>query len=422
MKIGELAQMCGVPQATIRYYVRTGMLVPNDSGAQYNFSEREYQDLQLILKMKQQHFSLKEIQDYLVLTRHSNFIEPDTIDACLQLWGAKRKEINEQIAQLQQSIRDIDQEILELNSRATRAARQTGVPLSALNLLVCPHCGKHLMVDNASIQGNYVYSGTLRCSNSKECPQGYQAIIEHGIVKTGNLYTAPYDSPDLKRGMYRNMVSSFSSALQKCSDFFCDELEKYDLHGKVLLEANINGYFFLYRHLDMMPDDCICVVIDKYPEMLEMYKSLIEQMDLQTNILYIADAGERFPLRDSCVDLYISYFGENEYQLYHKHNFINDAKRFFKPDIKILGAFLSYDKGAMSRKKLRQKYPESYERCNQADYLREDYEAANFHMELTEAGSTTDSGTYQYSFQCHVRGESLRIFHFTAALAKPKHK
>ena len=92
MKIGELAQLCGVPQATIRYYVRTGMLVPDDSGSQYNFTEREYQNLQLILKMKRQKFNLKEIQDYLVLTRHSNFIEPDTIAACLQMLDAKRQD------------------------------------------------------------------------------------------------------------------------------------------------------------------------------------------------------------------------------------------------------------------------------------------------------------------------------------------
>lgn len=413
MKIGELAQLCGVPQATIRYYVRTGMLLPNDSGAQYNFTQREYHDLQLILKMKQQHFNLKEIQNYLVLTRHSNFIEPDTISECLKLWEAKRAEICKQIAQLQQSVEDIDQEIAELRCRTVKPVQQTGVPLSALNLLVCPHCGKPLMVNNASIPGEYVYSGTLCCSN-QECPQGYQAVIDNGIIKTCNTYTAPYDSPDLKRGLYRNMVADFSSALQKCADYVSDKLVKCDLHGKVLLEANVNGYFLLYRYLDILPEDCICVVIDKYPETLEMYKSLIEQLELKLNILYIADAGERFPLRDNCVDLYISYFGENEYQLYHKHCFLHDAARYFKSNVLILGSFLSYDKKSKSRKNLQKKYPECSERCNQADYLREDYKALGYHLNMTEVGSTTDSGTYQYSFECHVRGEPLRIYHFIA--------
>lgn len=417
MKIGELAQMCGIPQATIRYYVRIGMLVPDDSGAQYNFTQREYQDLQLILKMKRQHFNLKEIQDYLVLTRHSNFIEPDTINACLELWNAKRAELYNQITQIQQSIQDINQEILELSNRTVVARRQTGVPLSSLRLLVCPHCGQHLVVDNASIQGNFISSGTLHCANP-DCPQGYQASIEHGIVKTGILYTSLYDAPDLKRGLYRNMSPEFSLALQKCYDFINRELEKYNLHGKVLLEANINGYFFLYHHLDKLPEDCICIVIDKYPEMLEMYKSLVEQMEVKCHILYIADAGEHYPLKDSCVDLHISYFGENEYQLYHKHTFLHDAAHHFKSNIKILGSFISYDKNSVSRRKLRKKYPESGDRINQSDYLREDYATLGYRISLTETGSTLDSGTRQYSFDCHVRGEPLRVFQFTAVANK----
>lgn len=413
MKIGELAQLCGVPQATIRYYVRIGMLLPNHAGAQYDFSQREYHDLQLILKMKQQQFNLKEIQNYLVLTRHSNFIEPDTISECLKLWETKRTEICKQIIQLQQSIQDIDQEISELRSRTVKPGHQTGVPLSALKLLVCPHCGKPLMVDDASISEEYVYSGVLRCSN-QECPQNYQAVIDNGIIKTGNIYTAPYDSPDLKRGLYRNMGPDFSSALQKCADYISNKLASYNLHGKVLLEANVNGYFFLYQYLNLLPEDCICVVIDKYPETLEMYKSLIEQIDLKLNILYIADAGEHFPLRDSCVDLHISYFGENEYQLYHKQCFLHDVARHFKSNVKILGSQLSYDKTAKTRKNLQKKYPECSNRCAQADYLKEDYKALGYCPDLIEVGSIKDSGTYQYSFECHVRGEALRIYYFMA--------
>lgn len=409
VKIGELSQLCNVPQATIRYYVHMGMLVPDDSGAQYNFSDREYQDLQLILRMKRQRFSLKEIQDYLVLTRHSNFIEPDTIEACRRLWDGKRQEINAQIAQLQKSLQDIDREILELSHRADGNVRQTGLPLSAVSVLVCPHCGRGLAVDNASIHEDYIYSGLLRCGNL-DCPHGYQAIIEHGIVKTENRYTAPYDSPDLTRGLYRNMVPSFSLAQVKCSDFMCGELEKQPLHGKVILESNINGYFFLYRHLNLIPEDCLCIVTDKFPEMLEMYKSLIEQMGVKNRILYIADAGERFPLRPGCVDILINYFGDNEYQLYHKHSFIADAKRYLKSNAKILGAYISYDRDSLTRKNLKKKYPECYDRLDQAEYLREDYQAAGFHIEMAEAGETTDSGTYQYSFSCHVRGEPLRVF------------
>lgn len=422
MKIGELAQLCGVSQATIRYYVRIGMLIPDDSGSQYNFSHREYQDLQLILKMKQQRFNLKEIQDFLVLTRHSNLIEPDTIEACLSILNAKRNELNGEIAQLQRSVAGIDQEILTLSNRVSYPSAHTGVPLLALNLLVCPHCGRPLMVENALIRGDYVYSGTLHCSGGSECPQGYTAQIDHGIVKTGNLYTKPYDRPDLTRGLYRDMVPDFSSALQKCYDYVSDELKKQDLHGKVILEANINGYFFLYHHLSLLPEDCVCIVTDKWPEMLEMYKALIEQMQVRRNILYIADASPDLPLRHHCVDLHISYLSENEYQLYHQKSFVEDADRFFKDSVRIFGSYISFDRGSMSRKNLQKKYPECTPKCYQAEYLEEEYAGAHFKIQLAEVGHTLDSGTRQYSFACHEKGEALRIFRFSARKMAPQEK
>ena len=80
MKIGELAKSNGVSRATIRFYMENGLLVPNESNGQYTFSKQDEEDLQTILKMKRQQFTLKEIQHYLSLKRMSNFIEPETID------------------------------------------------------------------------------------------------------------------------------------------------------------------------------------------------------------------------------------------------------------------------------------------------------------------------------------------------------
>ena len=417
MKIGELAQLCGVPQATIRYYVRTGMLVPDDSGSQYNFTDREYQNLQLILKMKRQKFNLKEIQDYLVLTRHSNFIEPDTIAACLQMLEAKRQELNQEIDELLRSVQEIDQEILDLNNRVVQPADKTGVPLSALHLLVCPHCGRRLKVDNAAILDDSIWSGTLYCAN-EDCPKGYRAAIEHGIVKTGNLYTGDHDWPDLKRGLYRNMVPEFSTGMQKSYDYIAEETRKMDLHGKVVLESNINGNFYLYQHLELLPEDCILVVTDRFPEMLEMYKNLIEQMGWKRDILFIADNSINFPLKRECVDLHISCLGENEYNLYHPRPFAEDAKKYFKPNVRILGVYVSFDKGAVSCKNLKVKYPECCEYPYQMDHLRRNYAADGFRLEAAEAGSLTDSGGRQFSCACHVKGETMRIFHFTASQTK----
>ena len=110
MKIGQLAKLCGVSVATVRYYVSMGMLITNDSSAQYDFSEREVEDLNLILKMRKHQFKLKEIQQYLILTRHSRMIEPSTINAALTILETKQQEIFSEIDELKNSYREIGEE------------------------------------------------------------------------------------------------------------------------------------------------------------------------------------------------------------------------------------------------------------------------------------------------------------------------
>ena len=119
MKIGQLAKLCGVSVATVRYYVSMGMLIPNDSSAQYDFSEREVEDLNLILKMRKHQFKLKEIQQYLILTRHSRMIEPSTINAALTILETKQQEIFSEIEELKNSYREIGEEIHNLREKGT---------------------------------------------------------------------------------------------------------------------------------------------------------------------------------------------------------------------------------------------------------------------------------------------------------------
>ena len=120
MKIGELAKNCGVSKATIRFYMGNGLLIPNENGGNYSFSEQDQDDLQTILRMKEQQFSLKEIQSYISLKRMSNLIEPDTIDECLRIMENKKLELNAKIEILQRAILGIDKQIVTLTSQRDR--------------------------------------------------------------------------------------------------------------------------------------------------------------------------------------------------------------------------------------------------------------------------------------------------------------
>ncbi|MEA4933906.1 MAG: hypothetical protein VB071_10095, partial [Lawsonibacter sp.] len=307
------------------------------------------------------------------------------------------------------AIKSIDQEVLDLTARIHGGEPQkTGVPISALSLLVCPHCGKQLGISDAILNNRYVFSGLLTCT----C--GYHAEIENGIVKTGNLYTNPYDRPDLRRGLYRNVGQSFSTAVQKCYDYISGELQKKALNGKVILEANINGYFFLYSYLPHLEPGCLCVIVDKFPEMLEMYKGLLELLNLNRDILYIADASMNYPLKPNCIDLHISFFGENEHQLYHQNSYLADAKQYLKSDSLILGSYLSYPKNSTSRKNLIRKYPESNPQLYNILYCKEAYNAQNHSITYYKVGSMPETVSKEYAFECHTKGEPLELYYFKA--------
>lgn len=413
MKIGQLAKLCDVSVATVRYYVSMGMLIPNDSSAQYDFTEREVDDLNLILQMRKHNFKLKEIQQYLILTRHSRMIESSTIDAALKILQTKQQEIFAEIEILKKTYQEIGEQMHSLREKSNAQRRITGVPLSSCQLFVCPDCGTPINIEDAVISNGYIISGKLLCAESN-CENHYCANIVDGIIETGNLYQGMYDRPDLKRGLYRDMGPEFSSCFQRCYDRVTESLMKDDLSGKVILEANINGYFYMYNHLSILPADSTLILIDKFPELLRMYKSLIEQCDVKCQILYIADAGTDYPIKNACIDRYISFCGEGEYQLYHQNCYLMDAQQYFKPDIQIYGMYLSYDRNAKSRENLWKKYPESSKNCYDIKHLSENFKSCGYELDIEQIGAITDCGARVYAFACQVIGEVLRMYSFTA--------
>ena len=96
--------------------------------------------------------------------------------------------------------------------------------------------------------------------------------------------------------------------MQRALDVMVERVHKMDLHHKVILETNINGFFFTYHFLNQIPRDNLWVFVDKYEETLRMYKGYIEAL---------ADAGEHYPLAPGSVDVQLGIMSENEYTFYH---------------------------------------------------------------------------------------------------------
>ena len=294
LKIGDFADLYQVSKDTVRYYVKMGLLRPQVVGTQMHFGEKDKLDMGTILRLKNMQLSITEIRSLLYLKRMSNFIEPATLNRCIELLENKAKELRQQRKSGRQpgTAPAGNPDRLEERKKVAHTAA-SGVPLEAIALLRCPHCGKSFAIEGGEISRSFLMKGQLRC----DC--GCQMEIRNGILLTGNLYTGNHDTPDLERKLYHETGLQFSICAPRCPEFMLQELNKRDLHGKVIFEGNINGYFFIYNFLDNLPQDCLYIIADKYPEVLADYKSLMETLAPDLKVLYIADAGEHLPLAGS---------------------------------------------------------------------------------------------------------------------------
>lgn len=406
MKIGEFSKVCEISKDTVRYYVNIGLLVPKMQNGTIDFTDQEIEDYQYIRRWKNMQFSIQEIKEFLYLKRISNMIEPTTINECMGLLKNKEVALRQEINGLKESIDLIREEMTFFEKRKMAVPeRQSGVPLNAVTFLCCPHCRKQLSIENANINGKYIHSGVLKCN----C--GYTAKISEGIVITENRYTNQYDSPDLSRKLYEEVGEENTKLVRQGAELILETQKKQNWSHKVILEANINGRFFTYSYFDCMPKDAVYIFVDKFPEILMMYKRWIDTLWPDMEILYIADASEKYPLKDECVDVFLSFGGENEYSLYHKKFQITDIRNLLKRHAMVLGLFQSLSEYSNSRKALMERYPEGNDRRFLVSAMESAYIEAGVNIGLRALGSAT-SIRKQLGFVCYEDGDPFTINYF----------
>lgn len=412
MKIGELSKRSKTPIDTIRYYVSLGLLNPKRKKSQYDFDKEDLDNILYIKSLKSMCFSLKEIERMIRFRCISNGVEPKILQDSVQIFQQKKEALIQGQQKLQVSIEQLTAEIEKISHRKSLAQEETGIPLRALELLTCPRCGKSLRAERASFANKYVKEGLLLCS----C--GYCAQIKHGIICTGNLYTGTHDKPDVGRELYSTLCDELLKMYQQSSLYIFQALQSYNLSGKVVLEGNINGYFFLYNHFQHLPKDCIYIVVDKYEQTVLMYKDFIEKLNLNLDILYIADAGNDLPIRQGCVDVLIDFYSSNEWQFYHQDSFVHAMLPFLNENCRIAGSYMSLPFSAVTRQNIARKYPECSEQVYQFGPLQKMLEAEFFHVN-SEAGGIVKKTQNKFSFACHVDNENI-LFNLYTALRRER--
>lgn len=410
-----MAQRSGLSKDTLRYYMSLGLLMPERNGAQFDFTDADEEDIQEILHLKRMGFDLREILALLSERRISNGIEPAYIDYMLVQLEAHRRDILAQQARLAESVSLIDEEIRAYQKKKDVLSEPSGIPLHALQYLACPHCYKALQIENASFSGRHLHSGTLLCS----C--GYHASIVDGVILTGNLYTEEDDHPDLTRGLYHGLCQDFFRLYCKGANTCVDTLKAHGFENKVVLESNINGYFLLYQELKTLPTSNLYIIADKYPEMIYLYKGLIERINPALDVLYIADAGLEYPLRRGCIDIGLDFFAENEYLFYHEEPYIEHILPYLSDKAFNVGVFMGFPPHYRSRTKYEKKYPRISSLQHNFSAIEARYRGAGFAFSSKELGIVRKTHN-EYNFSCHIDGDPMHLTFFTGQRNMRKEK
>lgn len=224
----------------------------------------------------------------LSLYRISGIAVGQDVEDLKKIYTGKLAELKEEKKHTEANISRLSDEIARLSAMLPADSRITGLPVTMLTYLCCPVCGKSFTLENVNMNQKYIFSGDLKCV----C--GYRASIEKGVLLTPNKNKDKYDTPDINRKLYKDLPPSLISLFQRSYNWMTERLAHLDLSGKVVLETYINAWFFMHNHQQYLDPAGKYIVVDKYPEMLYMYKELMEKQGYGLDIMFIADR-QHFP-------------------------------------------------------------------------------------------------------------------------------
>lgn len=323
-----------------------GLLVPGRHGNLYDFDQDSIEDIRWIHKLKEMGFLLKEIQKILSLRRTSNWVEPQEIAEYLILLDEKKKSLGLEIENIKEQITRIEEEETSFAMETAGDKVLIGLPLKALEYLRCPFCQESFAVEQVQMNSRYIYSGKLTCS----C--GYQLEINDGIVLTPYAADESDGCADLGREKYKDLPASVVTMLQRSYNFLLHRILGMPLYDKVVMETDVNEFFYLYTHFRKIENKVLFIITDRYPQVLRMYKERIEYMKLDLDILYIADGSGNFPLKKNSVDLLLDYFSSNYRRAGGMESMPDRILGVLKEDGEIIGChFSGKDKGKTFDKK-----------------------------------------------------------------------
>lgn len=174
------------------------------------------------------------------------------------------------------------------------------------------------------------------------------------------------------------------------------------------METHLNCFFFLYKFLDDLDENCFLIVSDKFEEIILMYKSYIEKLKKVPNILFVVNNDHVLPLENHIVDYFIDHSSTNENYIYSHQFLLDQVARYLKTEGTVLSTYFSFLSESQSLKNLNAGYPENHPDNYTSNLFLKAYKKNYRLKEKKQIGSVKDSGE-GITFIWHEKGESLYI-------------
>lgn len=355
MRIGAFAEKYNMNVSAVRYYVERGLLTPQRRNNQYVFDDDCMKDMEKILRYKPFYFSLSEIELLFFLQRNSQLQDQSVSRQFLELLNKKKLQLNQDLDTLQQTIKDLDEEIYRSTQKTETASlkkRMPGIPLMFLEKLACPHCNAPLQMQNAHLNGTHILDASLSCS----C--GYHATIQDGILLcTGHTDVTPfkaYENIESVAYITEEYGKEYRSLMEKSYLWMYHQIPQN--RDSLTILAGPFTFNFLLQYYTKFDEDTTIIITDPSLSRIAKFQEYLQ--DAASVIIYIAGDLDAVPLCSGAVDLYLDDFSANNCIFTYNRTPYNVLSHWLAKDAPLIGLFLDYCKTPRSIRAFQKEHPD----------------------------------------------------------------
>jgi DNA-binding transcriptional MerR regulator len=407
MRIRDVSDKYDIPASTIRYYIDSGILMPNKINTHYTFSEVDLWELEIIIHLKELEFSIDEILRFMRVVRTYSLDDENIRDHLLSLYKKKYISLTEVKERTINALNSLQSEFRDLEGRAENENQIFGVPTFFISKLRCPKCGNFFDISKMQIQSDQIISAALTCS----CD--YEACIKDGIfvAPINELYKSedfnmlhykeiPQSDHDFIFFQYMNKLSEHYLALLSKSYAWLDmNLQKKDLRGRIVFIPDLASHFlYKYANKDYWKDSYI--VISGYSmHSLSSIKKHLEALNLDLKILFVVNTNNDLPLEHGSVDFWIDSLAAYNFSFFHSgHSLHEYIGSYLHSGSEVIGITKYFKPGAKSHQNIVKIFKNPYPNNSLYEVFEQNLKTHGYILELSEdLGYVVNPGPY-YSY------------------------